>query len=169
MCTTWRRDGGVAFDEFGGDFAEPNGERRGLEDVRVRAPAQDPSLDFFKAAQAHPQVRAAAGEFRHDLSGMPLPAPQLVGGPGVEFDDDFIIPLALHHAEAGAQIFIGIEGGWLFKSLIGEDRRTDATESEGADVGSISIVAEEIPAILAAGEVVGVDFPELQFLLARLS
>lgn len=128
----------AAFDEFGGDFAEANGERRGLEDIGVGAPTANPPFYFFKAAQAHTQVRSAARKFPHGLRRMPLPAPQLVRGPSIELDDDFILPVTFHHTEAGAEILIGIEQGGFFKPAIGQDRCADAAQGEGADIQSFT-------------------------------
>ena len=139
-------------------MADAISELLGADDGGVGAPAQDPAFDFVQAVEAALEVGAAAGEFGYLLAGVPDTAMHEVGGPGIKFDDDFVVGVAAHDAEAFAKDGVGVEVFWFEEPLIGDDGRGDAAEGEGADVGRAArVMCEEVPDIIDAGEVIGMD------------
>ena len=100
---------------------------------------------------------AAIGEINTLLAGVPLAAADEVGGPGVEFDEDVVLLVAFHDGEAALEVFVGVEGFGAGEAVGGEGGIGEAGEGEGADLLAVDVVGEEVPVVINAGEVVGVD------------
>lgn len=148
---------GVAAGEFAGGGKEALAQLGRGQDGGVRAPAQDVLLDFFEAAQAEAELGAAIGEFLDLLAGMPAAAAQDVGEPGVHFDDDVVVALAAHDAEAGGEVLAGIEAGGDLEFVAGDDDVAHAAQDEGAEGAALEVVGQEVPAVAEFEQVVGVD------------
>jgi hypothetical protein len=102
-------------------------------------------------------MRAAVGELGAVLGGMPVTAADEVGGPRVEFDDNFVFLVAFHDGEAAGKVLVGIEIFRAEEVFGGEGRIGQAGEGEGADGVAGGVVGEEVPVVVDAGEVVRVD------------
>ena len=161
----WRRSaeaplrgaGGVALDQGGGDAADAVGQDLGADHGGVDAPAQHQLLNFLQAAQVQAQMTAAGGKLGDLLAGVPLAPTDNVSGPGIEFDDDLVVTIALHDAEAATQILLRTENEGFQKALVGEARGAQAAQGEGAGGVPGSVVAHEVPPVFNVRDVVGVD------------
>jgi hypothetical protein len=127
------------------------------EDFGVGAEAEDPAFDFFEAVEGHFELGTAIGEVDSLLAGVPLAAADEVSGPGVEFDEDVVLLVAFHDGEAALEIFVGVEGFGAGGAVVGKHGIGEAGEGEGADLLAVDVVGEEVPVVIDAGEVVGVD------------
>jgi len=65
---------------------------------------------------------------------MPETVAEHVGGPGVEFDDDFVIALAFEHGETAAEVIIEIELAVGREFIADEDGAANSCEDKGAKV-----------------------------------
>lgn len=117
---------GVAIGKFAGDLTDAGGQDFGFDDGGVGAPGKDPTFDFFEGAEAHFDVAAATGEFLDLLGLMPEAVAEHVGGPRVEFDDDFEVPCPFEHGEAAFEIFIEIEGAIGLEFITDKGGSTDS-------------------------------------------
>ena len=64
------------------------GEYFWAKNLRVFAPAQNPSLDFFQRPQRHLQLDFSSAPFPDLLAGVPVPFSHQTGGKRVETDFD---------------------------------------------------------------------------------
>jgi hypothetical protein len=77
-----------------GDVADASREKRRLQHPRVRAPAQDPSVDFLQPSERHGQFNLAVREPPDLLRRMPVPLPDQARGESGECHPDFVAHLA---------------------------------------------------------------------------
>lgn len=69
----WTQRGVPLYERFA-DLADALGERVGPDHDRMRAPGQDPALDFLGAVEPEPQAGTAVREFGEGLAGMAMSA-----------------------------------------------------------------------------------------------
>jgi len=127
----------------------------------VGAPAQDPALGFFDAVQPQPQAELAAREFGDFLAGVPFATANEVGSPGIKIHDDFVVGVALEHAEAAFQMFREVEFLGDGKTFRGNFRRFQAGQGERAHGLPLNVEGKQIPVVVNAAEVIGMDKPGL--------
>src|SRR5258708_165636 len=113
---------------------DPMCEKFRLPYSRMCSPTQYPAFDFFDGGEPHGQAAGGVGGGGDLLGLVPEGAPDHVGGPGVEFDDDFEVALAFEHGEAAAEVVVEIEGAVGFEFFADEDRAADSAKDEGAEV-----------------------------------
>ena len=91
------------------------------------------------------------------MGGVPAAVADFVGGPWVELDQDVMVFAAFEDVEAATEEFGGIEVfgfGEFFGCELGSG---EAVECEGTEVAFGGVPSEEVPKVVDAGEVVGVD------------
>jgi len=91
------------------------------------------------------------------LGGVPAAVADFVGGPRVELDEDLVVFAAFEDVEAAAEEFGGIEVFGFGEFFGGELGPGEAVECEGAEVAFCGVPGEEVPKVVDAGEVVGMD------------
>jgi hypothetical protein len=126
-------------------------------DRGVNAPAEDPALDFFEAVEAHAQAGSAMRQVRQLLAGMPEAAAHQVRGPRVEFNYDFLLFVAFQNGEAALEVLVRVEILWPDNPFGGDLRVGQARQGKGADGSAVYIVPEQVPMIVDAREVIGVN------------
>src|SRR5580693_2970811 len=85
---------------------------------------------------------------------MPQTPPELIGRPGIEFNDDLIIAVPAHDGETAAQILRHAKLLWLLKCSTRHGAPIDAAKGERANPAAVNIVPDQIPAIIIAGQVI---------------
>jgi hypothetical protein len=91
------------------------------------------------------------------LGGVPAAVADFVGGPWIELDEDVVVFAAFEDVEAATEEFGGIEVFGFGKFFGDELGSGEAVECEGAEVAFGGVPGEEVPEVVDAGEVVGVD------------
>ena len=138
-------------------FGDSFGERFWLKNGCMDSEAQNPTLDFFEAAQMQTELAPAVGEVGDLLGGVPAAVADFVGGPGVELNEDVVVFAAFEDVEAAAEEFGGIEVFGFGEFFGGELGSGEAVKRKGAEVAFGGVPGEEVPEVVDAGEVVGVD------------
>jgi hypothetical protein len=70
-----------------------------------------------------------------------------VGQPGIHFEDDPVVALAAHDAEAGLEVLPGVEVGGHLELLVGDRRVAHAAQDEGANRAALHVVGKEVPTV----------------------
>ena len=91
------------------------------------------------------------------LGGVPAAVADFVGGPGIELNEDVVVFSAFEDVEAATKEFGGIEVFGFGEFFGGELGSGEAVECEGAEVAFGGVPGEEVPEVVDAGEVVGMD------------
>ncbi len=88
---------------------------------------------------------------------MPFAFADAFGDGGGKADDDAVVAGAAHDAEGVGEEFFRGEIGGAFEGDFGDGGVGDAREGESAEGGALEVEGDEIPEILAVGQVVGAD------------
>jgi hypothetical protein len=142
-----------------GGFPEAFEQGGRPNDGGVAAPTKDPAFDFLETAEVHGEFEFAAVEWMEFLGGMPFALGNQTRGKRIETDADAVFGAAFEDAEAIAEMGGDGEIGGAAEAGLGVARMAHAREREGADLAAGEIEAEEIPLVLDAAEVVGLDAP----------
>ena len=126
------------------------------------APAQDPALHLLKVVEPHPQAGGPAAQFDQFLAGMSAAPANQVRRPHIELDHDLVIVATLEHSKTAAQIFVGIKLLRQGETLIGQLGLREPGQDKGPHGLPFEVEGKEIPMILDAGQVVGMQVPPLR-------
>jgi hypothetical protein len=152
-----RKSAAILFGQRGGGFGDAGNEGGRIQNGGVGAEAENPTLGFFEAGEAQTELARAVGEACDLLGGVPAAVADFVGGPRVELNEDVVVFAAFEDVEAAAEELSGIEVFGFGEFFGGELGFGESVEGEGAEVVFGGVPGEEVPEIVDAGEVVGVD------------
>lgn len=141
----------------GDAFLDGNDEGFRAQDLGVIPPAENPALNFLQGTESHGQLNSAPFDFANFLGGVPIPFPDQPRGKGIKANFNEILARASKDAEATFEFFFGGKTTGAIESFFGDFGLTDAGEGEGADLGALGIMGQEVPSIIHIGQVVGVD------------
>lgn len=141
------------------DRAQAGDEGGRTENGSVFAPAQDPALDFFQAAKGQGELEAAVRKAFHFLRGVPLALVHKPCGKGIETHAHPVPALAAEDGEAVAEEIRNGEIDGALKFYAGVARFAHARQGEGPELAAREVVAEDIPLVFDAAEVVGLNAP----------
>ena len=88
---------------------------------------------------------------------MPHATAEHVGGPGIEVDRDVVVAGAGDGGKAAAEVIVEIKILALLEVVWLQFWPGNAVQGELANVGSVDIPADEIPAVVAAEDGVWMD------------
>jgi len=145
----------VRLGEGGDGFFDARAEFGGSEDLGGGTPAQDPLFSLAEGAEAEAEFEGAAGEVAHFLALVPLAFADALGDGGGEADHNAVVAAAAHDAEGVGEEFLRGEIGGAREGGFGDGDVVDAREGEGAQGGAFEIEGDEIPEVLAVGQMVG--------------
>ena len=123
------------------------------------APTEDPALDFFQAAEVHGKLKFAAGKRPEFLGGMPFALGDETGGERIEMNADTVFGAAFEDAETIAEMGGDGEIGGAPETGLGVARAAHARQGEGADLAPCEVKPKEVPLVLDAAEMIGLDAP----------
>lgn len=133
------------------------------------APAEHPALDLDEALYLQLQPRLAVGQRRNHLRWVPYPFLDQFARPCIEPNRDVVIATVLKDSEAALEVLVDVEGLRDDERLVGCLDRLDPGQQEVADAGFLDIEGDQVPAVVDAGQVVGMDPAHLDHLLAEVA
>lgn len=137
--------------------SDPAAEGGWAEDFGVLTPAENPILQVGSGGDVDGEVGGAVAAVVNLLAGVPLAFGGEAGGESVEADGDFLDLGGLEGGETPGKHLADREVGGACERIAGGGDVAEAGDGKGAQGIANDVVADEIPLVGEATEVVGAD------------